>query len=87
MQSKKIESSRLESYKLDKRLNEVIKVASDYIQKINEAYARRGETKKDPVLHLYARDYREINDLIEAQSGKAFDIKSVTLNGWRLARK
>lgn len=87
MQSRRIESPHLESYRLNKRLTEIINVASEYIQKINDAHARRGEVKNDPVLHLYVRDYNEINNTIIEQSGKTFDIRSVTFKGWRLARK
>lgn len=83
----KIESPRLESYKLNRRLTEIIKVASEYIMTIENARTLRGEPKQNRVLHLYARDYQEINNAIIEQSGKTFDIKSVTLCGWRLERQ
>lgn len=84
---KKIESPKLESYKLNRELTEVVRVASEYITKIEEARERRGELKQERVLHLYAKDYREINNAIIEQSGQTFDIRSVTLNGWRLERQ
>lgn len=84
---KRIESSRLESYKLNRKLTEVVRVASEYIAKIEEAHKRRGEPRQERVLHLYAKDYREINNAIIEQSGKTFDIRSVTLCGWRLERQ